>query len=241
MDGMWKKSGMDLHLSVYRCVATGDGIGMIEVVLNAATNAAINRDHGGTVAIMHNDTLAIWLREHNRSDMEYEVAVNNFMFSCAGYCVATYILGIGDRHADNVMITRNGYFFHIDFGHFLGNMKSKFGVKRERSPFKFTPQYAHILGGKGSTQFKQFEKICGDAYNLLRERTSLFITLFSLMLSTGIPELQTEADLEYLRKALFIGRDNDNVKAAKQFKKLISKSLTAKSQILNDIAHGLAH
>ncbi|KAH3764589.1 phosphatidylinositol-4,5-diphosphate 3-kinase [Pelomyxa schiedti] len=239
MDSMWKNSGLDLRLQPYRCVATGDNIGMIEVVLNAATNAAINRDRGGTVAIMSNDTLSLWLREHNPNDLEYGSAVINFMLSCAGYCVATYILGIGDRHADNVMITKNGLFFHIDFGHFLGNMKSKFGVKRERAPFKFTPQYAYILGGREGSDFHQFEELCGRAYNILRTDTSLFITLFSLMLSTGIPELQTESDLEYLRKALCVG--DDNVAAAERFKKLITKSLNAKSQTLNDIAHGLAH
>lgn len=28
------------------------------------------------------------------------------------------------------MISNSGYLFHIDFGHFLGNVKEKFGIKR---------------------------------------------------------------------------------------------------------------
>lgn len=110
---------------------------------------------------------------------------DNFARSVAGYCVATYVMGIGDRHNDNIMITRDGRLFHIDFGHFLGNFKYKAGIKRERAPFIFTTHFSDVLGGPGHPRFEQFEEYCVEAFNVLRKNGNLLITLFFLMLSCG--------------------------------------------------------
>ena len=49
---------------------------------------------------------------------------------------------------------------------------------------------ARVSAEQGSETFDRFVRMCCRAYNILRRCSHEFITLFSLMLSTGIPELQ---------------------------------------------------
>ena len=83
------------------------------------------------------------------------------------------------------MLNKDGTLFHIDFGHFLGNFKSKkiVGIefKREKAPFVFTPQFCHILGGRESQTFNEFVEICQKAYNCIRKNAHLFISLFQMV------------------------------------------------------------
>ncbi len=50
----------------------------------------------------------------------------------------------------------------------------------------------------------RFMELCGKAYVCLRHHSNVFITLFTMMLSCGIPELQTLDDIGYLRKTLAV-------------------------------------
>ena len=241
MDRIWKSQGLDMMLEPYKVVSTGDQVGMVEVVLDSVTTGKIMKTAGGTLGAMHDDCITQFIHEKNRTDAAFKQAQTVFMKSCAGYCVATYILGIGDRHSDNIMVKNTGALFHIDFGHFLGNFKKKFGVKRERAPFKFTPQFAHVMGGKGSPLYAEFEQMCCKLYASVRaQRNShLLITLFGLMLSTGIPELTKEEDIEYLHNVFSF--ELDNLQADAKFVKLINESLSTKTTTLNDIIHAVAH
>ncbi|XP_051947749.1 phosphatidylinositol 4,5-bisphosphate 3-kinase catalytic subunit gamma isoform isoform X1 [Xyrauchen texanus] len=205
MDSIWQEKGLDLNLVPYGCISTGFNIGMIEIVRNAVTIASVQKSQGGMAGAFKNNALFDWLGRKCPFQEKHFQAMEKFVNSCAGYCVATYVLGIGDRHNDNIMITDEGNLFHIDFGHILGNKKSFMGVNRERVPFVLTPDFLFVMGrvkGRHSLYFQRFRDTCINAYLSLRSQSRLFVTLFSLMLLTGIPELSTSQDMRYLRTAL---------------------------------------
>jgi hypothetical protein len=166
------------------------------------------------------------------------VAVGRFIRSCAAYCVATYVLGIGDRHNGNVMIREDGILFHIDFGHVLGNFKEKLGIRRERVPFVFTPEMVYVMGDKSDGFYAQFVGMCATAYNLLRLEASLFMNLFAMMMSSGMPELQTVEDLYYLKDTLDL--DLTPQQAGDKFTSLLDASTKALSTRVNWFFHNLA-
>lgn len=210
MDKLWKNEGLDLRMNPYGCISTDNRVGLIEVVLNAETIANIQKEKGmfSATSAFKKGSLLAWLKDNNPTDVQLNKAIEEFTLSCAGYCVATYVLGVGDRHSDNIMVKKSGQLFHIDFGHILGHFKEKFGFRRERVPFVLTHDFVHVIN-KGQTkkealEFQIFQRHCEQAFRILRRHGSLILSLFAMMISTGLPELSSEKDLNYLRDTLVL-------------------------------------
>uniref|UniRef100_A0A8C2CN00 Phosphatidylinositol-4-phosphate 3-kinase, catalytic subunit type 2 beta n=1 Tax=Cyprinus carpio TaxID=7962 RepID=A0A8C2CN00_CYPCA len=239
MNKIWIQEGLDMRMVIFRCFSTGRGKGMVEMIPSAETLRKIQVEHGVTGSFKDRP-LADWLQKHNPTEDEYEKAVENFIYSCAGCCVATYILGICDRHNDNIMLKTSGHMFHIDFGKFLGHAQMFGNIKRDRAPFVFTSDMAYVINGgdKPSSRFHDFVDLCCEAYNLIRKHAHLFLNLLGLMLSSGIPELSDVDDLKYVYDAL---RPHESeADATMHFTRLIESSLGSVATKLNFFIHNLA-
>ncbi len=179
MDKMWLANNLDLAMTPYKVLGTDCEQGYLEFVQNSDTIAYIQY-HESVFKTFYDNTIEKFMTAYMQKNYpeewkeRLEKARNTFIRSTAGYCVASYVLGLGDRHPDNIMINKErGNFFHIDFGHFLGNVKKKFGVKRERDPFVFSKEIAYFVNGgplnKGNNSIKLNKRLTEDEHRDLSE------------------------------------------------------------------------
>uniref|UniRef100_A0A8C6PPZ1 phosphatidylinositol-4,5-bisphosphate 3-kinase n=1 Tax=Nothobranchius furzeri TaxID=105023 RepID=A0A8C6PPZ1_NOTFU len=240
MEDLWKKEGLDLRMIPYGCLSTGNKMGLIEVVKHSDTIANIQRNNSNSAATaaFNKDALLNWLKSKNPGD-KLDQAIEEFTLSCAGYCVATYVLGIGDRHNDNIMIRETGQLFHIDFGHFLGNFKRKLGINRERVPFILTYDFVHVIQQGRTNNSEKFREYCEWAYKILCKNGTLFVNLFAMMKAAGLPELTSSKDIQYLKDSLALGKSEDE--ALKNFKVKFNEALRESWKTkVNWMMHSLA-
>ena len=150
MNNLLLKENLDLKLTPYRILATSPLAGAVQFVPSISLSTASSKYKGSLLA---------YLKTHNPDPGGplgvRKEAMDIYIRSCAGYCVITYILGVGDRHLENLLIAPSGHFFHIDFGFILG---------RDPKPFapliKICKEMVEGLGGTSSAQYAQFKQYC---------------------------------------------------------------------------------
>lgn len=150
------------------------------------------------VQFVNSTPIAKILAENNSSLIPYlssntmeipKPVMETFVRSTAGYCVMTYILGVGDRHLDNLMISPTGHLLHIDFGYILGR-----DPKFMQPPFRLCKEMVEVMQGLQGKPFIQFKQYAYISYNLLRKNANLILNLFSLMVESNLPDIAVESD-----------------------------------------------
>jgi phosphatidylinositol 3-kinase len=183
IDGMYKSYGLDLKLSPYKVLATSVDDGFVEFVSDSSTLSSI-------LASNNNDLMAYFRAVRPSEGSPFGIDPNvldTFSRSCAGYCAITYILGIGDRHMDNLLVTSDGRLFHVDFGYILGRDPKPFPP-----PMKLCREMVEGMGGQGSVYYRSFVSKCTQAFQIMRRHSNLIISLLYLAADANLKDMREQ-------------------------------------------------
>jgi phosphatidylinositol 3-kinase len=84
-------NNLELCLSPYHVLATGIDTGFVEIVPNSTTVGSILKQFG---------TIQEYFKKSDPDGILKQETIKTYVKSCAGYCIITYLLGIGDRHLE---------------------------------------------------------------------------------------------------------------------------------------------
>lgn len=229
MNELLLNENLDLKLISYKILSTKNNEGAIQFIPNETMASILSTYHG----------ILPYFKAHYPDDSQsLGVAawvMDNFVKSCAGYCVITYILGVGDRHLDNLLIRSDGHFFHADFGYILG---------QDPTPFppvmKLSPQMIEAFGGADSANYDKFRRYCFVAYSILRRNAGLILNLFELMKHSNIPDIRIDPEgaIQKVKERFNLNLSEDE--ATIHFQNLINSSVNALLPIVIDHLHNFA-
>ncbi|CAF0916509.1 unnamed protein product [Adineta ricciae] len=259
----------NLHMTFYDVMCTSETTGFIRIVPNAYTILNIYHRFNTTTTIKRN-VVYDWLAQQNNTSQKTilnkitrrgtgsasndgtETSVpdnilSKFRKSCAAYCTAGFIIGLGDRHPSNIMLTPDGRLFHVDFGHILGDYV-KFGniFPRETTSIVLVEPFLYVINNRKSndtTEYRDFIQICLQTFRLLREHATSIFGLLYLIIYARLPLLNNVTHLNYLRQALFLTGEKpyESKSAVQAYKRKIESAQNDTRRFLDWIAHAFVH
>ena len=197
-------NNIELKFITYNIIPITNKCGFIKIINNSKTLYDIQKN---------NFTIQNYILEYN-GNLTIEQIRNNYIKSCVSFCLIGYLLGIGDRHLENIMITQNGYIFHIDFSYILGDEPNFIG----HPEIKITNDMVLFMGGEKSIYYNDFKNLCKKAYNCIRRYPNIFLLLLKnihqkhnniniekkiidQIIKKFLPgELHKEAEIQFIKK-----------------------------------------
>jgi phosphatidylinositol 3-kinase len=192
MNRLLEKNGLMMPIKSYDVLSTGVQHGFVEYVESMSLEDVLQRP-GGLKRLLKNQD----------GTLEQE-KMKIFVSSTAAYTIITYILCVGDRHLDNILITDEGCLFHIDYA-FLG---------REPKPFaplmKLCPEMIDVMGGKHSGYYNTFLQYCFECFDVFRNESQVLLDALELMCDGGISDVN-DVTVDKIKKRLMIGETEGKV------------------------------
>ena len=142
----------NIIVPIYHVFPLDIATGCIEMIPNATTIYDIRKK----------STLLNYIMNNNPNETAGTLR-ERMVSSSAGACLLAFTMGLGDRHLQNILVTKSGYLVHIDFGYVLGD-----DPKGAATPMRITEDMVDAMGGKQSSTFAKFVERTQKGYDTMR-------------------------------------------------------------------------
>ena len=161
--------GLNLNDDIpsYQIIIISSDIGLIEYIEESITLRKVNEMYSS----LQNYILS------SNTNLKIEVVKRRFINSLAISSAISYIIGLGDRHLDNIMIHKDGMIFHIDYGYIMESPILLF----EMPQIKLTSDMIDMMEGTNSKYYNDFKKLVIDIYNILRVNKNVLYQYFKFI------------------------------------------------------------
>jgi len=208
---LWRSSGLLSHpeLVHFKVMPLGPHFGFLEFMANSIT-----------------------LRDFNLNLISHfnDEQMDRFLGTSAAGYVGGFLLGIRDRHEENLMIMNDTDFFQLDFG-FMFNNKTRgfdgcrFAVSRR---LKAAMESQSVV----FSRWQNFKDRTAACYLVLRRNSHVIVQLCRLLFNDMFPGSQIE--MEVIR-AFYLDRTEDE--AVTHIQELIELGVVSVKRLMKNVTH----
>ena len=139
-------------MPIYNVFPLSLTVGIVEIIPNATTIYEIRKT----------STLLNFIMS-NCPELKTKTLRERMVSSSAGACLLAFTMGLGDRHLENILVTKSGYLVHVDFGYVLGD-----DPKHAATPMRITEDMVDAMGVKNSKTYESFIERTQKGYATMR-------------------------------------------------------------------------
>jgi hypothetical protein len=163
-------------IPTYKILMINHNIGIIEFLDDCLTLKSIKSK---------NYTLQNYILDNNK-DSQIKIIKERFAKSLAISSCLSFVLGLGDRHASNIMVSNIGHIIHIDYGYILEN---PFHSTIVHNPIiRISNEMIDFLGGWNSEYYDLFKNYIIKVFDIIRLYSNIIINYYNILANENIIE-----------------------------------------------------
>lgn len=168
-------------IPTYKIIMLSSDTGIIEYLDNCLTLNEISKKRY---------TLQNYILDSNKDSTISEIKTRFYQSLSISSCLS-YVLGLGDRHSNNIMIKTNGQILHIDYGYIMENPlhTTLLNSTLMNNPIvKISGDMIDFLGGYNSDYYISFKNMIINIFDIIRLYADIIVNYYNILGYEGIFE-----------------------------------------------------